>query len=326
MLEFKRHPAVVLTSMPFFTVIVPLFNKERYVARCLNSVLAQTFRNFEIVLVDDGSTDDGFHVVEQCDDPRLRLIRQANAGVSAARNRGILESSAEWVAFLDADDAWDSTFLEVVYGCTQQFPNAGTIYSRVRYCGANQPPDNPGSECGGPFEVDYFEYTLTGRLRAMITGATVVRRSALDIAGPFPSGVKIGEDTDLWQRLAWTCKIVHIPKMLVEIDWDAGESGWQRGTAENPAWFRTYQQWRSAGMIPESMRRSSAIAYQRSVYAHYVKRARSGAKAKSLFGLLRMTDYRYVRPTTLAKALINVVASERWLATCDRLLWKLTQR
>ena len=94
------------------SVIIPLYNKARYIQRALNSVLAQTFRDFEVLVVDDGSTDESRDIVRRCADSRIRLIVQENAGPGAARNRGLRDAQTEVVAFLDSDDEWLPTFLE----------------------------------------------------------------------------------------------------------------------------------------------------------------------------------------------------------------------
>jgi glycosyltransferase involved in cell wall biosynthesis len=94
------------------SVIIPLYNKALYIRRALDSIARQTFKDFELIVVDDGSTDEGARIVLEYSDSRLRLITQANAGPGAARNRGILEARGEFIAFLDADDEWLPEYLE----------------------------------------------------------------------------------------------------------------------------------------------------------------------------------------------------------------------
>ena len=101
--------------MPRMSVIIPLYDKARTIGRALDSVLAQTFDDFELIVVDDGSRDDGPSIVAACGDPRIRLIRQSNAGPGAARNRGAAEARTDILAFLDADDAWRPTYLEAAH-------------------------------------------------------------------------------------------------------------------------------------------------------------------------------------------------------------------
>ena len=98
--------------MPKVSVIIPLYNKGKYIARALDSVFSQTYQDYEVIVVDDGSTDNGPEIVKQYNDPRLRLIHQENAGPGAARNKGISESKGEFLSFLDADDEWLPEFLE----------------------------------------------------------------------------------------------------------------------------------------------------------------------------------------------------------------------
>ena len=102
------------------SVVIPLYNKEKQVAHTLQSVLRQTFQDFEIVIVDDGSTDHSVEEVEKVRDTRIRLVHQQNAGVSAARNRGISEAKYDLIAFLDADDEWKPEYLETQYGLYQK--------------------------------------------------------------------------------------------------------------------------------------------------------------------------------------------------------------
>jgi glycosyltransferase involved in cell wall biosynthesis len=111
------------------SVIVPLFNKAPYVQRAIDSIVRQTHADFELIVVDDGSTDGGDRLVEAMHDPRLRLIRQSNAGPGAARNTGIAAASGSLLAFLDADDEWMPTFLERNVALIEAEPQAAAIAS-----------------------------------------------------------------------------------------------------------------------------------------------------------------------------------------------------
>src|SRR5690554_6066715 len=97
-----------------FSVVMPLYNKEAHVASTIESILGQRFRDFEIIVVDDGSEDDGLEIVKSFSDPRVRIYCQENSGVSSARNRGVREAQFDYVAFIDADDCWHPNFLNVI--------------------------------------------------------------------------------------------------------------------------------------------------------------------------------------------------------------------
>ena len=116
-MQDKKTPAV--------SVVVPLYNKAAYITRCLESICQQTFDDFEVLAVDDGSTDGSGEVAARTADRRIRVISQRNAGEGAARNRGITEARAELIAFLDADDAWEPGFLQAVIQLSQRYPEAG---------------------------------------------------------------------------------------------------------------------------------------------------------------------------------------------------------
>lgn len=103
------------SKKPFFSIITPLYNKEDYIANTLKSVLNQNFKDFEIIIIDDGSTDDSIKVVSQFKDPRIIKIRQDNKGVSIARNLGIKHAKGDYIALLDADDLWKTDFLDSIY-------------------------------------------------------------------------------------------------------------------------------------------------------------------------------------------------------------------
>ncbi len=118
--------------MPNFSVVIPLYNKENFISQTLTSVLNQSFSDFEVVIVNDCSTDNSVAIVNQFKDPRIRLIHhQKNSGLSASRNTGIKNSVANYIAFLDADDLWKVDFLKTIHFLIQEYPEAdffGTKY------------------------------------------------------------------------------------------------------------------------------------------------------------------------------------------------------
>ncbi len=196
-------------TTPEFSVIVPLYNKAAHIVDTLNSVRAQTLPPKEVIVVDDGSTDQGANHVEtliQGGFPGLRLIRQANGGVSVARNTGIAASSADYIAFLDGDDLWLPELLAEMAQLIKHFPEAGgfsTAFAHFTPAGNVTPiqPHFPARyQAQSHFLYDYFEAAATGELPAM-TSTTCIPKRVLDEVGGFPPGEKIGEDQDVWIRV-----------------------------------------------------------------------------------------------------------------------------
>jgi len=127
------------------SVIVPLFNKAPYIERALSSVAAQTYRDFELIVVDDGSTDEGPRIVEAFTDLPIHLIRQENAGPGAARNRGLELAQGELVAFLDADDEWLSNYLRRAFAYSVSTGRRSLLSRQVT---SSIQPGYPGKTCG----------------------------------------------------------------------------------------------------------------------------------------------------------------------------------
>ena len=187
------------------SIIIPLYNKEASIATALRGVLAQTYQDFEVVVVDDGSTDGGAAVVEQFDDPRIRLIRQTNGGVSAARNRGIAEARGEHVAFLDADDEWMPEFLEEIAALIAEYPECKARATNYIFNsnGVKSPTilrKMPFTEGRGVL-TNYFEVASCSH-PPMWTSAVCIDRDLLQEIGGFPLGIKSGEDLLVWARTA----------------------------------------------------------------------------------------------------------------------------
>jgi glycosyltransferase involved in cell wall biosynthesis len=192
--------------MPEFSIVIPLYNKGRHIARALNSVLAQSVQDYEIIVIDDGSTDDGAEVVKGFSDNRIHLIRQANAGVSAARNKGIDSAGASLIAFLDADDYWKPDYLRTIKRLHDCYSDAGlyaTAYEVTMRGGMIFVPRFNGIP-KAPWEgiiTDYFKAALGNP--PLSTSATVVKKVVFEKVGVFSSSVTRGEDADMWARIAF---------------------------------------------------------------------------------------------------------------------------
>lgn len=188
------------------SIIMPLYNKENLVLSSIASVRAQTFSDWELVVIDDGSTDAGPEQVAALCDRRIRLIRQANGGVSAARNRGIAEASCELLAFLDADDTWLPGFLQAIAALARDFPQArwfATSYLIRHPRDGEYQARLRGVPVGFQRGVldDYF-YIAAASDPPTWTSATAVFRSQIQDIGGFPEGIVSGEDLLTWARLA----------------------------------------------------------------------------------------------------------------------------
>jgi glycosyltransferase involved in cell wall biosynthesis len=184
---------------PLFSVIVPVFDAGEYLDRAIASVRAQTCADFELILVDDGSTDDAVDRACAIRDPRLRVIRQSNQGAPAALNRGLAAASGDYVAFLDADDFWARTKLERHLACFCAHPNADLTFTGIVYVGADDEPLNlPQRQPRGSFT---FEQLLVDYVIGA-SSAVAVRRTATEVAGCFDPAMLYMFDVDLVLRIA----------------------------------------------------------------------------------------------------------------------------
>jgi glycosyltransferase involved in cell wall biosynthesis len=196
-----------------FSVIIPLYNKAAYVANAIRSVISQSYQEWELIVINDGSTDDSRAVAEHAGShlgSRFRIVDQENAGVSVARNNGVKTAGFEFIAFLDADDWWDKDYLLTIRKMIMRYPDAGiysTSYFQVKHGKNRIAPigvDNTFEE--GP--VDYCKVYSKTLCMPVWTGATVIRRELFESAGGFKPNLKLGEDFDLWIRIALTHQVV----------------------------------------------------------------------------------------------------------------------
>lgn len=198
-----------------FTIIIPLYNKENYIKRTVECVLRQTVKDFELIVVDDGSTDGSVDVVKSILDSRIRLIQQKNLGVACARNHGIRESCGRYICFLDADDLWENDFLQTVQGLFDEFPDAGMAcpsYS-VDYGDRVVRPTWKSVDLEADGYVRDFYEMATASFWICNSSCIAIKREMLyKLDHWFPEGETVYEDFDLWIRLGAKCKMVHSNK------------------------------------------------------------------------------------------------------------------
>lgn len=223
-----------------FSVIIPLYNKAPYVAKAIGSVLAQTFTDYELVVVDDGSRDDSAEMAAKAMDGRAncRLIRQENAGVSMARNNGVAASQGDYICFLDADDWWEPTFLEEISKLIEEFPDAGiygTSYTIVNETKRKTRVAPIGVEVG--FEKGYINYcqVYAKTLAMPLTSISVaIPRPVFDEMHGFPKGIKLGEDFLLWIHIALKHRAAFLNKPLAYYNQDVDAANRGVGRLHNP--------------------------------------------------------------------------------------------
>ena len=197
-----------------FSVIIPLYNKAPYVRKALESVLAQTYTNFELIVVDDGSTDgsaeiaEGFLLASRLSPLAFRLIRQANAGVSAARNNGVAQAQGDYLAFLDADDWWEPTYLAQMAQLIADYPEAG-LYG-MNYIYYKPGKTRVALKCKTGY-INYPKEYYEGSAMMIFTSSSSMPKKVFDEMGGFPVGIKLGEDFLLWAKTA-----MHYPVAFCE--------------------------------------------------------------------------------------------------------------
>lgn len=190
--------------MSFFSVVISVYNKSKTIQDTLQSALNQTFIDFEIIIIDDGSKDESASIIATFNDAKINYFYQENAGVSVARNSGIEKSAGKVIAFLDADDHWYPNHLQVLHDLIQQNPYAGIYASRyISKVAENKFLKNHFlnlAENYGGIVPNFFHSSLINRIA--LTSAVAIPKTVLDEIGVFNPEIFSVEDLDLWIRIA----------------------------------------------------------------------------------------------------------------------------
>jgi glycosyltransferase involved in cell wall biosynthesis len=241
------------------SIIIPLYNKEQFIRSAIQSVLNQTYQDFEIVVVDDGSKDQGAELVQDIPDARIRLIKQKNGGVSRARNRGIEEARGVLVCFLDADDWYDKKYLETIVTMAQKYPFGNFFATNFKPVYAYRPEEWDHTEVDfsavGPVN-NFYERRYRSGPFVHTNSVAVWRKDLKELQPCFPVGESLGEDQDLWFRLIDRLNLIYCPAQLVAYRYEVAGSLFttKESRALSPVFVRLEQRARQ-GVIKKSDRR-----------------------------------------------------------------------
>lgn len=190
--------------MPLISIVIPLYNKERFIKETLDSVFNQSFTDYEIIIVNDGSSDSSVFIVNAIKDQRITVLSNQNKGVSHARNFGISKANSDLIALLDGDDLWEPNHLENLYNLYEKFPDCGlyaTAYNKKYFNGEKIKASYNGlaKEYFGIIE-DYFSASIKDGVAW--TSAVLIPMKTFRKVGVFDEEMRSGQDTDLWIRIA----------------------------------------------------------------------------------------------------------------------------
>lgn len=200
--------------MTTISIVIPAYNASKTIEETIRSVQNQTFSDFEMIVINDGSIDQTLEVLEKISDKRLKIFSYENKGVSAARNRGIENAKGEFIAFLDADDLWSPDKLERQHAELEKYPDAGVAYSWTYFM-----EERGNSRILHPCEPIFFQGNVYPKLLVgdfIYSGSNIlVRREAVNSVGWFDSALVGCEDWDYWRRLSVQWDFVVIKKYQV---------------------------------------------------------------------------------------------------------------
>jgi glycosyltransferase involved in cell wall biosynthesis len=184
-----------------FSVVIPLYNKEKYILRAVESVLSQSFADFELIIVDDGSVDSSLEIVKSISDSRIRIIQQSNQGVSSARNKGMSEAKYDWIAFLDGDDAWASNHLNELKKVINISSSLGMVATKSLKINTNlKLPIVDKDKASNIRLIDYF-LEASAKPNIVHSSAVAINKKVFHSIGGF-SNIKVGEDLVYWVKVA----------------------------------------------------------------------------------------------------------------------------
>lgn len=297
---------------------MPCFNSSKHIEASATSVIQQTFTKWELIIIDDGSTDSSWMIIQRLKkhDHRIRSYRQENSGVSAARNKGIFRARGEYIAFLDSDDTWHPEFLETMLSALEDRPCAGLAYCGWQNIGLTGNRSNP-------FIPPIYEGI--NKLELLLGGcrwpihAVLIRSSIIISSGGFDENFQHSEDYDLWLRTATENKIIRVSKVLAYYHHHEGERiSSNRGIIainqykvqnkyinNNPNIFLSLEKKKAKHIIRKELLRRG--------YECYWKRDLKSAKLVFLHSLRaggwKLNDLKYILPALLPESFYKALVA-----------------
>lgn len=292
------------------SVIMPCFNAEAFLSISIRNVLEQTFKNIELIVINDGSTDRSLQVLNGFHDTRLKIINQQNRGVCAARNRGLAETTGDYISFFDADDTWKPDCLENLHDALQS-----RVDAVLAYCGW-QNIGLPGGR-GEPYIPP--DYEREKKIEQLLRScpwpihAALTRRSAIESAGRFDERLSNAEDYKLWLQIASFSTIVRVPKVLAFYHFHEGQQASKNHVRA------AFQQWMVQNEFvkkhPEIVKQLGYKKVRQLTHGELLKKGyichweRDLKSAREIFRLVmkqgygRLKDWKYMLPSLLPLSL-----------------------
>jgi hypothetical protein len=306
-------------TVPAVSVIVPTFNRGALLGQTLESLRAQTHRDFEVIVVDDGSTDNTRDVVQSFDQ-RFRYVHQSNRGRSNARNNALGLAQGRYIAFLDSDDLFMPDKLEIQVRCLEEREDVGWVYSSTRNIDEQGKPTGYGYEASASgwihAEVTFF-LPLT-----VILSTVMVRRQVMEAVGGFDENMNRFEDTDMWRRISRKYKALAIPEPLIDFREHSGNTMEDPRTVFESVCYYVDKIRRDDEDVDPSGLRNGASA----LFLHYGRAVYAQKQWRPLARPFLRASLRYRRSQVQAAEVLLATYAGNWLLGLDGLARRAVRR
>ncbi|AJR02387.1 glycosyltransferase family 2 protein [Siansivirga zeaxanthinifaciens] len=282
--------------MPFFSVIIPLYNKEKYIKHTLNSVLNQTFEDFEIIIINDGSTDGSLKIVQEFKDARIKIINQKNKGLCYSRNTGIKNALSNFIALLDADDLWMKDYLETNFKLIQAQKKDFVFATNVKLLNSKTNPILNVTN----FEehnINLIENYFSLQKNIMGPSSLVIKKTVFEVVGYFDETINYGEEDDFYIRCFNKYRLVYYnqPKIYyrigIEEQLTRPNPNFERRIPNYEAYLKIYKNNKDLTKFIDYVYYRMVILYKMELNYELVKFYKAKVNPKNLFLIKRIKFY-----------------------------------